>query len=176
MISCIRTAASCTVTVFTGLFSASAGALFAALYSQFALGLEPCVLCLYQRIPFFTVIGLSLVGLAVRNNPKAVKILIGLCALAFLTNAGIATYHTGVEQKWWVSDVEGCAVPDFTADPSLIEKILTTPAAQCDVIAWADPFFGLSMANYNVLFCLGLFLGCLVALGATPHQKPSEGP
>jgi len=167
MISCIHSLAACRVTVFTAIIGASGGALFAALYSQFALGLEPCVLCLYQRIPFLVAIVLGLCGLWARNDTSAVKILLALCAVAFLVNSGLATYHTGVELKWWASAVEGCAVPDFNADPSLLEKMLTSPAASCSDIAWKDPYFGFTMANYNIVYNFVLFLGCLIALGAT---------
>jgi disulfide bond formation protein DsbB len=170
MISCIRNTASCTVTVFSGIFAASAGALFAALYSQLALGLDPCVLCLYQRVPFWAAVVLSLLGLAMRANKKAVQIILGFCALLFLINAGIATYHTGVEKRWWTSAVEGCEVPNFAADPSLWEKILTAPAASCADIAWRDPVLGLTMANLNVVYCLALFAGCLIALQAARKQ------
>lgn len=176
MISCIKHTASCTVTVFSGIFAASGGALFAAIYSQLALGLEPCVLCLYQRVPFFAAVVLSLIGLAMRGNEKAVRIILGLCALLFLINAGIASYHTGVEQQWWASAVEGCAVPDFSNDPSLWEKILTSPAASCSDIAWKDPVLGLSMANWNIFYCLGLFMGCVAALIVRQRPGPSAQP
>ncbi len=164
MIACIRSAATCPVTVFGGIFGASAGALTGALYAQFALHLEPCILCLYQRIPFVVAMILALAGLALRNNPKAVQTVLGLCSLAFLINAAIALYHSGVERHWWVSAVEGCAVPNFAENPNLLEKILTTPSSLCSVIPWADPVLGLSMANYNVLFSFGLFAGCSLAL------------
>lgn len=164
MISCIRNTAQCNVTVFGGIFAASAGALFMALYSQFALGLDPCVLCLYQRVPFFAAAALSLAGLLLHDNAKAARGILGVCALLFLANAGIAVYHTGVELSWWVSAVEGCAVPNFAADPTLLEKILTAPAASCSDVAWRDPVFGFTMANWNIVYCLGLFGACVLAL------------
>lgn len=176
MISCIRHTASCTITVFSSIFGASGGALFTAIYSQLALGLEPCVLCLYQRVPFFAAAGLSLIGLLMHTNEKAVRVILGLCALLFLANAGIASYHTGVEQQWWASAVEGCAVPNFSQDPSLWQKILTEPAASCSDIAWKDPVLGLSMANWNIFYCLGLFMGCVIALAVRRRPEPSEQP
>lgn len=176
MISCLRQATHCHVTVFGGIFAASFGALFAAIYSQLALGLEPCELCLYQRIPYIVAMVLAGLGLALHKNARATVHITGLCALTFLTNAGIALYHSGVELKWWASMVEGCAVPNFSADPSLLQKILTTPAASCQDIAWTDPFLGLTMANYNVAFSLLLFLGCAVtlALRQCPMQSPER--
>jgi disulfide bond formation protein DsbB len=176
MTSCIRAIDFCPVTVFAIIFGASGSALLAAFYAQFALGLEPCVLCLYQRIPFLAAMILSVCGLWLYRNAQITKILLTLCALAFLINAGIATYHSGVEKHWWESQVEGCAVPDFSKDPTLLEKMLTTPAARCSDIAWADPLFGFTMANYNIVYNLGLFAGCLLALALTLRQKPSAEP
>lgn len=176
MISCIRAATSCPVSVFAAIIAASSGALLAAFYAQFALELDPCVLCLYQRIPFLAAILLSLAGLCLHTKRKTVQILLGLCALAFFINSGLAAYHTGVEKHWWESAVEGCAVPDFSKDPSVLEKMLTAPAARCSDIAWADPLFGFTMANYNIVYNLGLFALCLLALGFTPRQKPSATP
>ncbi len=176
MISCIRTAVSCPVSVFAAIIGASGGALLAAFYAQFALELDPCVLCLYQRMPFLAAILLSVFGLWLHRNTQAVRILLALCALAFLINAGLAVYHTGVEKHWWESAVEGCAVPDFSKDPTVLEKMLTAPAARCSDIAWADPLFGFTMANYNIIYNLGLFALCLLALGLTPRQKPSATP
>lgn len=176
MNSFVRTAASCPVTVLAGIFSASAGAMAAAIYAQFALHLEPCQLCLYQRMPYVAAMLLSLIGLAFRNNAQIVKSIIALCGVAFLIDAGVAIYHTGVERKWWASQVEGCAVPDFTKHPDLLQKILTAPAASCHDIAWADPFMGLTMANYNAVFALALFTGCVAALAAKLRPEPSERP
>lgn len=176
MLACFRHIAACPVTVFTGIIAASAGALFGALYAQFALNLDPCVLCLYQRIPFIAAILLGLAGLAFRNNDRAVNAMLGLCSLAFLINSAIALYHSGVERHWWESAVEGCAVPDFSKDPSLLEKILTSPAALCSVIPWKDPVLGLSMANLNVAFCLILFMGCAAVLAVKQCRGHSKTP
>lgn len=132
-------------------------ALGAALFSEVALGLEPCVLCIYQRIPFAVVVVLGVIGAVWRDRRGLVIGLTGVSGLAFLINSGIAFYHTGVEQKWWVSAVEGCAVPSFGDTPqSILENILSAPTARCDEIPWVDPVLGLSMANYNVVLCLGL--------------------
>jgi disulfide bond formation protein DsbB len=177
MIACIRHASHPAPSPFSAAFlPRAAGRCSRRFIRSSHFGLEPCVLCLYQRAPFYGAIILSLTGLAMRANEKAVRIILGLCALLFLINAGIAGYHTGVEQQWWASAVEGCAVPDFSKDPSLWEKILTSPAASCSDIAWKDPVLGLSMANWNILYCLGLFVGCVVALIARRRPEPSAQP
>lgn len=128
------------------------------------------MLCIYQRIPFLLALLFSVAGLIlckVKKDKKKSCALAGLMAanaLVFLINSGIATYHSGVERHWWKSAVEGCAVPYLGDEPqTILENILSAPTARCDEIPWADPLFGLSMANYNVALCLGLFAVC--ALG-----------
>ncbi len=165
MMNCIKKLLTCPVAMFGGITGVSFFALAAALYSEAFLGLEPCVLCIYQRIPFVIGIVIGIAGLVLRNKPKAVSALLSLLGLNFLVNSGIAFYHTGVEQKWWVSRVEGCAVPNFSADPqSMLENILSAPTGNCAEIPWQDPLLGLSMANYNVILCLGIAVVCLLSV------------
>ena len=166
MIAFIRTFLSCPVAVLSGLTFISVFALAAALYSEVALDLEPCILCIYQRIPFVIGAVLGIVGLALRKKPQIVDAILGVLSVNFLANSMIAFYHTGVEQKWWVSAVEGCAVPNFgDGEPqSILEDLLSAPTAQCSDIPWQDPIIGLSMANYNVILCFGLAVVCALSI------------
>lgn len=135
----------------------SALALGMAFISQYAFGLQPCILCVIQRWPYGVVIGLGLIGFLLScKYQKSVSGVMGLIGLTFLGNSVVAFYHTGVELKWWKSFLESCSVPTMTGD---MEQILAdiqsrTKAVRCDEIAWADPILNLSMANYNVIFCL----------------------
>lgn len=172
MIQVLRRLLSCPVAVFGAIIAVSVIAISAALYSEVALNLEPCILCIYQRIPF--VIGgvFGIVGLFLRKNPKAANIILGFLSVNFLVNSGIAGYHTGVEQKWWASKVEGCsanfgdlgAADTPASTQSILENILSAPTGNCAEIPWQDPIIGLSMANYNVLLCLGIFIVCALSV------------
>lgn len=147
-----------------GLISISA--LLMALGSEAFLGLEPCILCIYQRVPFALVVLFAIIGISLRKRQAAARIMIALSGLTFLINSGIAFYHTGVEQKWWASFMEGCSVPAGFLDgneQSMLENILSAPTGKCDEIPWADPILNLSMANYNVILCFGLFLVCTLS-------------
>lgn len=145
---------------------ASAFALVAALVAQFAYDLKPCVLCLYQRAPFAAVIVFSVLGLVLaKNRPGLEGIFLGLISLSFLGNAALALFHTGVERHWWTSFSEGCTVPPMEGNiTDVLAQIATNPVGRCDEIPWTDPVIGLSMANYNVLFCLVLGMLALYAL------------
>ncbi|MCD8563152.1 MAG: disulfide bond formation protein B [Alphaproteobacteria bacterium] len=150
---------------FTLIVIISALALAGALTAQYAFGLEPCMLCLYQRWPFALAIGLGMMGRGGRNNSVFTVISGALLALTFAGNAALAFYHSGVERKWWPSVFESCSVPDLGSNPdTILERIMNAPTARCDEIPWADPVLGLSMANYNVALCAGLALLCLYFL------------
>ena len=81
------------------MLAASLGALAYALVSQYAFGFEPCLLCQYQRIPYWTVAGLSLIELSVPGVDR--RGAAGLIAFVFACGAALALYHVGVEQRWW---------------------------------------------------------------------------
>ncbi len=144
----------------------AAAALGMALLSQYVGGLHPCILCIWQRWPYGIVIALGILDFALSfKSSKAVSGVMALIGISFLANSFIAFYHTGVEQKWWKSIFQSCSVPELKGDMAqILEDIKNRAnAARCDEIPWSDPIFNLSMANYNVMFCLGLALVAFIS-------------
>ncbi|MEM6781112.1 MAG: disulfide bond formation protein B [Pseudomonadota bacterium] len=139
-----------------GMALIAAAALGMALIAQYVFDLAPCNLCVIQRYPYGFVIAFGLLGFFMaEKSPKATAIRMFFIGTSFLINSAIAFYHTGVERLWWKSALEGCNVPEI--DPNnILASIEAAPIVRCDEIPWADPILGLSMANYNVIFCLGL--------------------
>lgn len=164
---------SCQKTVFFALAVISAAALAVAFVSQYAYGLQPCELCIYQRIGFGIAIGLCVLGIALdRPSGIAGKVFMGLTALAFMGNTVVAFYHSGVERKWWKSFLEGCTIPEMKGNiTDVLAQIEATPIARCDEIPWTDPLIGLSMANYNVMLCLAL---AIIALSSILSRRASS--
>jgi len=142
------------------LFATSGALLLGALAFQYLGGLQPCVLCIYQRWPHGAVLvlgGLAL-GHAMAGKTKAVPWLTMLAAVAMLTGAAIAAFHVGVEQGWW-KGLEACAAgskPPGTLEGAF-QELKKGPVANCGDIPWQ--LFGISMAGYNFLISLvvGLF-------------------
>lgn len=141
-------------------------ALASAFIAEALFMLEPCHLCIIQRYPFAIGIMIGLFGAAFRKKKTFVSALLLLCSLNFLVNSGVAIYHSGIERHWWESALEGCSVvfEDSSSEQSILENIMSTPLGDCSQIPWQDPIFNLSMANWNIAFCFGLFVFCLVAL------------
>ena len=131
----------------------SAAALSAALIGQYGFDLQPCQLCIYQRIPYAIAIALALCSLIARQYLWPV---IALCGLAFAANSGLALYHVGVEQHWWAGPASCSAgiggaktVEDLI---NQLQKAVKVPS--CDQVQWS--LFGVSMAGYNLLASVGL--------------------
>ena len=140
------------------------GALALALMAQYWGGLQPCVLCIYQRYAHGAAGGAGLLALALAAQPAARQLSTGLGGLALLAGAGIAAFHVGVEQHWW-RGTDGCHSPGFDADltiDELREAMLGTSFVACDEIPWE--LFGISMAGYNFLFSLALGVAVLWTL------------
>ncbi len=145
------------------IIAVSLGALAAAYASQVWGGLEPCILCIYQRYVYGVAFVLGLAGLAVGAKPRARRVAVALAGLAFLGGAAIAFFHVGVEQHWWRGTAE-CHAPAFDPDASIAElrrQMLETRFVPCDEIPWS--LFGISVAGYNVLASLGFAAASLGA-------------
>ncbi len=138
---------------FLGL--ASAGVLAAALFFQFVLGYQPCILCLWQRVPYGAVMAFSVVTLLFRQWKGLGDALLVASGFALLAGAGIAAYHVGVEQHWWAG-TSACGATGGA--PQTLEQlraqVMAAPVTRCDEVAWS--LFGVSMAGYNVVISLAL--------------------
>lgn len=149
------------------IFLFSTLSLMSALIAQYAYGLQPCILCIYQRWPFGITAVLAIIGLILLHEEKRVKtvaLLVCLSGFVYLAGGIIAFYHNGVEQHWWSSFLEGCAVNfDAGSSEDLMALIENSQAARCDEIPWADPVFGLSMAAWNMIISPIAAAGCLLS-------------
>ncbi len=137
------------------ILAASVGALVAASIFQQIFGADPCVLCLFERIPYAVAVPFAALAFFLRHNKCAVKGLMTLCALGFLINVGISAYHSGIERHWWEATVS-CDVTPLNMEPAKMTAadLLTTAVGQCDEINFT--ILGLTLANLNVFVCLGL--------------------
>lgn len=130
-----------------------------AVASQYIGGLEPCILCYYQRYPWYAAIAVALLALALPGKARAG--LLGLCALLFVAGAGIAAYHVGVEHKIFEGPAS-CGSVTITGQSidALRAQLIGKPVVRCDQPAWT--LFGVSMAGYNLVATLAMALiaGC----------------
>ena len=144
--------------IFILLFFGSGFALIGALISQYIFGYQPCILCIYQRIPFVVIILLSLTALILRKKILINKIIFAICLLAIFINILLAFYHSGVERRVF-REYSGCSVKTISLLENieqLREVLQNNKLAKCD-----DPqlfILGLTMAQWNFIYCLILLI------------------
>ncbi|GLR97031.1 MULTISPECIES: disulfide bond formation protein B [Bradyrhizobium] len=136
-----------------------------AWFFQLVLEILPCPLCLEQRYAYYLVIPLgALTALAARSGAPRPLLLAGLAilALATLANAGLGTYHAGVEWGFWKGPTD-CSGPvvNLGSAADLLSKLDTVKVVRCDEVQWR--FLGLSLAGYNVL--ISLLMAAIAAWG-----------
>jgi len=134
-----------------------------ALYAQFVLHLEPCLLCIFQRV---AVIALGVVFLAAAlHDPKrwGSKVYGLLMLLIATAGAAVAGRHIYVQH-----------LPEYLAPPCgpgfgylfahlpfgqfLVEAF--TGSADCSIITWR--FLGFTMPEWLLAWFIGLGLGGLL--------------
>ncbi len=133
-------------------------------------GYEPCRLCLQQRYAYYAAIpvlftALLLIGL---EHHKQAAGLFLLTALAFLANAGLGTYHAGIEWQFWPGPStcdSGTLKPLVPQGKSLLQSLDQPTGPSCGDAQWR--FLGLSFAGWNVVACVALTIGCLKAAFAS---------
>jgi disulfide bond formation protein DsbB len=119
-----------------------------AVASQYIGGLEPCILCYYQRYPWYAVIAVAILAVLLPGKTRAA--LLWLCALLFVLGTGIAFYHVGVEHKVFAGPAAcGSVMITGQSVDALRAQLVGRPVVRCDQAAWT--LFGVSMAGYNLL-------------------------
>lgn len=137
---------------------ACAALLAYAYYLQYYGGLEPCPLCIFQRLAVFALGAVFLA--AALHNPGRIggRIYAGLLGLSALAGIGLATRHVYIQGQP-EGAVPGCgATLDFLMDvfplTEVIRKVLTS-SGECAKVDWT--FLGVSMPAW--LLAVFLVLG-----------------
>ncbi|UEM13950.1 disulfide bond formation protein B [Bradyrhizobium barranii subsp. barranii] len=143
----------------------AAATIAGAWFFQLVLEILPCPLCLEQRYAYYLAIPVGvLTALAARSGAPRPLLLAGLAilALAALANAGLGTYHSGVEWGFWKGPTD-CSGPVINLGNAadLLSKLDTVKVVRCDEVQWR--FLGLSLAGYNVL--ISLLMAAIAAWG-----------
>lgn len=138
---------------------ASALLLLAALFFQYALGMAPCQLCIWQRWPHLVAMVL---GAVIWLVPTPVLAVLGAAAAA--TSGGIGVYHTGVERGWFEGPTACSGSIDFAnlSAAELLDRVMAAPVVRCDEVPWE--MLGLSMASWNAVLSFVLAGMWLMAL------------
>ena len=146
---------------FFFLFSCSI-ILLVVYYLEYFLDLKPCILCIYQRIPYFFAIFLAIIFLFLEDY-KFQKIFYYLYSITFLSSLLLAIYHFGIENNFW-SAFTSCEINDsYIKDKSnLKEYLLEKEFVSCSKVNFS--LLGISLVGYNIIISLFLLILSLLKL------------
>ena len=132
--------------------------LISAVYIEYAIGIKPCKLCLYQRLPYIVSIFLCFFGYINSKNP----IWIGLLSLTFLVSIILSGYHWGIESNIF-PEFSGCTANNLNIlDKEELLNSLSEILPNCKDVSFR--IFGLSLATINFFISLLIVIISLVVI------------
>ena len=125
-------------------------AIISAYFIEYALGHQPCNLCLIERIPYILSIVLILI---IFRFKKTEKFLILFLILIFIFSFLISVYHFGIEQGFF-EESSLCTLKNNSNVISKEEllKILNERTISCKDVTFK--IFGLSLTSVNIIISL----------------------
>lgn len=142
-----------------------------ALYAEHGLGLEPCPLCVFQRVAVIA-LGVIFAAAAVHNAAGFARhVYTALLLLAGLAGIGVASRHV------WLQNLPADQVPacgpglDFMIDAFPVLEMLNmvlSGSGECADVSWS--MLGLTMPSWVIIGCTGLTALGLLA-GAVAQDR-----
>ena len=127
------------------IFTLSFFSLAAAVYIEYILGFKPCILCVYQRIPYAIAMLISLTAFFIGNR----NILLIILGLTFLSGILLSGYHVSIE-KGVIEPLFSCTGENIKAlEKEEILKSLNNIQPDCKDIDFS--IFGVSLATLNFI-------------------------
>jgi disulfide bond formation protein DsbB len=138
-------------------FAVCAGLLAYAYYAQLVLHLEPCPLCIFQRVGIFALGLLFLIAAAHDPVGWARRLYAALLALAALATIGVAIRHLYI-QNLPEGSVPACGASlDFMLKVFSLSEVLVkvlTGSGECAKVTWT--FLGLAMPGWVLIAAAAL--------------------
>jgi disulfide bond formation protein DsbB len=154
-----------------GVILVVAGAtILAALFTQYVLGMQPCLLCLYQRWPYYAALPIAALIVAIGPGERLARAGLALLGVIFLASAGLAAYHAGVEWGFFLgpSGCGGTPAPLAADMADFMRQLETVRVVSCTEPAFV--FLGLSMAGWNAV--VSMLIAVLAFASAATSSRP----
>ncbi|MDX9741702.1 MAG: disulfide bond formation protein B [Gammaproteobacteria bacterium] len=145
--------------LYLGGFIVCALLIVTALYMQHGMGLEPCPLCIMQRVAVI-VLGLILLVAAIHNPGRiGQRLYAALVMLAAIAGGGVAARHV------WLENLPEDRIPacgpglDYMLENFPLQRVIEMVfrgSGECAEVAWS--FLGLSIAGWMLVIFAG-FIG-----------------
>jgi disulfide bond formation protein DsbB len=138
-------------------FAACAGLLAYAYYAQFVLHLEPCPLCIFQRVGVLAIALLFLIAAAHDPVGWGRRVYAALLALAAAATIGVAARHLYI-QSLPPGSIPACGASlNFMLKVFSLSEVVTkvlSGSGECAKISWQ--FLGLAMPGWVLIAAVSL--------------------
>lgn len=137
-------------------FGLSLVALTIAYYTEYFLGIAPCVLCIYQRFPYFLLIILSCFGICFS---KLKPYIIYCITVTLFVACALSFYHSGVERG--IFEATSSCAPIVKIENNLSLDEIKSLLYSKDIATCTRPalvIYGLSMTEWNFFFNFSLLI------------------
>jgi len=127
---------------------------FAIYYLQEWLGLEPCPMCILQRVAFFAIAATALVGAIWNPRGKALKTLALLIVVFAIAGAGVAIRHSYLQHFPPKTETCGTDLEYLLNTFSLAEAFpkIFAGTGSCSQVSWK--FLGLTIPEWGLVWYL----------------------
>ena len=139
--------------ILYGIFVFSIFSILFAFYLQYVLGHAPCKLCIYQRIPYYLIIGIGIIYLLLK---KYLRFSIVLITILLVSELLISGYHT--LDTFGFIEYTGCESASLPSDISTLKEALLADSLVVTCSNANIKYFGLPFSLYNTLFSLFFLL------------------
>jgi disulfide bond formation protein DsbB len=124
--------------------------ILSALFIEFFLKVKPCILCIYQRYPYYIITFLSLIYFLKKDLKILLILLIILTSLASIT---LSTYHVGIETGL-IEETTSCktSLNNNLSKDAILKQLESNLASSCKEVNFK--LFGFSLASINIILSL----------------------
>lgn len=121
-----------------------------ALFIEFFLKVKPCILCIYQRYPYYIITFLSLIFFLKKDLKILLILLIILTSLASII---LSTYHVGIETGL-IEETTSCktSLNNNLSKDAILKQLESNLASSCKEVNFK--LFGFSLASINIILSL----------------------
>ena len=124
--------------------------ILSALFIEFFLKIKPCILCIYQRYPYYIIALLSLIYFLKKDLKILLILLIILTSLASII---LSTYHVGIETGL-IEETTSCktSLNNNLSKDAILKQLESNLASSCKEVSFK--LFGFSLASINIILSL----------------------
>ena len=142
--------------------------ILSALFIEYILNVKPCVLCIYERYPYYLILLLSALFFLKNNWKNQLMVLIILTSIVSFFLAG---YHVGIENGL-INELSSCKteVSKNMSKDILLKELQSKLAPSCKDVDFK--LFGLSLASINMI--MSLILSILYYITFSWTKKTSK--